>query len=247
MIKLFRNIRKNFISEGKTANYLKYAIGEILLVVIGILIALQINNWNEGRKEFAKSHGILREITENLEYNNVQFKQEIKEEKAVLNSIDIVMENLKKKRGYHDSLGFHFLNVAYWPGSIKKSSGYEALKAQGVDIIKSPELRKAIIDLYEGNYQEIAELGLISENNSANTMWPMFTALFETMPSVPHQAFESLKIIPFDYDELVNAQNYRGFLSWWRHSRVVSIEVRMTAIAQNNKVMAMIVEELNNQ
>jgi len=44
MIKLFRNIRKQLLNQGKTTNYLKYAVGEIVLVVIGILIALQINN-----------------------------------------------------------------------------------------------------------------------------------------------------------------------------------------------------------
>ncbi len=47
MIKFFRNIRKTLLTEGKTSKYFKYAIGEIVLVVIGILIALQINNWNE--------------------------------------------------------------------------------------------------------------------------------------------------------------------------------------------------------
>ena len=50
MIKFFRNIRKNLLSEGKTAKYLKYAIGEIALVMIGILLALQVNNWNDERK-----------------------------------------------------------------------------------------------------------------------------------------------------------------------------------------------------
>jgi hypothetical protein len=51
MIKFFRKIRQNLLSEGKTVKYLKYAIGEIVLVVIGILIALSINNWNENQKK----------------------------------------------------------------------------------------------------------------------------------------------------------------------------------------------------
>ena len=46
MLKIFRNIRKQLLSENKTFQYLKYAFGEIVLVVIGILIALSINNWN---------------------------------------------------------------------------------------------------------------------------------------------------------------------------------------------------------
>jgi len=51
MIKLFRRIRQNLLMENKSGKYFKYAIGEIILVVIGILIALQINNWNEIRKK----------------------------------------------------------------------------------------------------------------------------------------------------------------------------------------------------
>jgi len=51
MIKFFRHIRQNLIMENKTGKYLKYAIGEIVLVVIGILIALQVNNWNEERRD----------------------------------------------------------------------------------------------------------------------------------------------------------------------------------------------------
>lgn len=95
MIKFFRKIRQKLLEEGNLKRYLIYAFGEILLVVIGILIALQVNNWNEGRKELAKSHEILREIAENLEYNNARFLKEIKEEEAVVKSIDIVLENLK--------------------------------------------------------------------------------------------------------------------------------------------------------
>ena len=66
MIKLFRKIRQNLIMENKTSKYFKYAIGEIVLVVIGILIALQINNWNENRKLQQREVQILNEIKSDL-------------------------------------------------------------------------------------------------------------------------------------------------------------------------------------
>jgi hypothetical protein len=59
MIKFFKKIRQNLLKENKTGKYLKYAIGEIVLVVIGILIALQINNWNEVNKDRAREEKIL--------------------------------------------------------------------------------------------------------------------------------------------------------------------------------------------
>ncbi|WP_053992182.1 DUF6090 family protein [Mangrovimonas sp. TPBH4] len=67
MIKFFRNIRKALINEGKTTKYLKYAIGEIVLVVIGILIALQINNWNEERKDRKIEKEMLLSFASDLE------------------------------------------------------------------------------------------------------------------------------------------------------------------------------------
>lgn len=66
MIKFFRHIRQRFISEGKTKKYLLYAIGEIVLVVIGILIALSINNWNEKRKQNKTLYSIYQIIKEDI-------------------------------------------------------------------------------------------------------------------------------------------------------------------------------------
>ena len=67
MIKFFRKIRLNLLSAGKTGKYMKYAIGEIVLVVIGILIALSINNWNEERKNEKELIEFLKSLKQELE------------------------------------------------------------------------------------------------------------------------------------------------------------------------------------
>ncbi len=88
MIKFFRHIRKRLLTENKFSKYLLYAIGEIVLVVIGILIALSINNWNETRKylkieirylnalksEFAQNLVLANESIEN--YKNMKSSSE---------------------------------------------------------------------------------------------------------------------------------------------------------------------------
>jgi Family of unknown function (DUF6090) len=67
MIKFFRKIRYDLMGKNKTGKYLKYAVGEIILVVIGILIALQINNWNEKRKENALEKELINLLISDLE------------------------------------------------------------------------------------------------------------------------------------------------------------------------------------
>lgn len=72
MIKLFRSIRQKLIVEGKTINYFKYAIGEIILVVIGILIALAINNWNQNRNNTTSANLHLKTVSQDIKEDLVQ-------------------------------------------------------------------------------------------------------------------------------------------------------------------------------
>ena len=62
MLRFFRHIRRNLFLEGKVSRYFGYAVGEIVLIVVGILIALQISDWSDEQKELEKSHEILHEI-----------------------------------------------------------------------------------------------------------------------------------------------------------------------------------------
>jgi len=100
MIKFFRKIRQNLLSEGKTEKYLKYAIGEIILVVIGILVALQINTWNEEKKERLQEQKYLIEIKANLESDLLQIediRNRYQNISATADSILIFIKDVKPK------------------------------------------------------------------------------------------------------------------------------------------------------
>ncbi|PWL38436.1 hypothetical protein DKG77_09215 [Flagellimonas aquimarina] len=77
MILFFRRVRKELLSGGKTASYLKYAIGEIVLVVLGILIALQINNWNEDKKDAQTNTLLLLQLKEENNANKLEMLEDL--------------------------------------------------------------------------------------------------------------------------------------------------------------------------
>jgi hypothetical protein len=100
MIKFFRKIRQNVIREKKVSKYLIYALGEIVLVVVGILLALQINNANENRKEFKKSKDYLAEILKDIVSDtstinkSINFTSEfIRSEEWALNKTDFIYQD----------------------------------------------------------------------------------------------------------------------------------------------------------
>ena len=91
MIKFIRKIRQKLLTENKFRKYLLYAIGEIVLVVIGILIALQINNWNEDRKERIVEKKIYENLLSDIKEDIIIIKERIalskREKKALYNHV----------------------------------------------------------------------------------------------------------------------------------------------------------------
>ena len=122
MIKFFRHIRKSLLMENKTSKYFKYAIGEIVLVVIGILIALQINTWNENRKEKLEESSILQNLHDEFSANKKLIKVSKTETETAKNIGFILMNHFGKSEEYliknnTDSL----LYVVLEPGEFRAS------------------------------------------------------------------------------------------------------------------------------
>lgn len=165
MIKFFRRIRQRLLNESKFSKYLLYAIGEIILVVIGILIALSINNWNEGNKLKSKEREILLHMKRNLESDLQQDYPNMVLENS-LESTSIVLDYLEQGKPYADSLDFYFAWIPAYTRHMPNTTAYENLKTIGFDIISNDTLRENYQNLFAFNYNLIAfQRNVLAYNN----------------------------------------------------------------------------------
>ena len=161
MIKFFRKIRLNLLSEGKTGKYFKYAIGEIILVVIGILIALQINNWNEHRKSANQESLYLnRLLSENNEDINT-FSNNIADLKKGIESIEHLSLALNSGKATDSALvaatNDFFRYGSIYPIFSSSTSTFEDLSSTGnLKDIKNTELRNQLVKHY-AKHKQVAE------------------------------------------------------------------------------------------
>ena len=168
MIKFFRKIRQDLLSTGKTGKYFKYAIGEIVLVVIGILIALSINNWNQT----LKNRKAEKHILESLHNEFLLTKKELRRKQKRYEEKKIVWDELNKLVGQEKS----DIDRKYMDSLLSKSEAYptfnppdgvvlDIINSGKVSLIQNTELREAITS-WNGVVMDINK----NEDSQANFM-----------------------------------------------------------------------------
>ena len=148
MIKFFRKIRKNLVSENRLTRYLLYAIGEIVLVVIGILIALQINNWNEDNKGKAFEREMLSQIQDNLKKDKAKLIEINASFTKAIASADKILA-IGPEDHIPDSLRYWLAYFIQFERFQPITNSYEALKSRGLDQVSNKELRLLLGEYYD--------------------------------------------------------------------------------------------------
>ena len=140
--------------ESKTSKYFKYAIGEIILVVIGILIALQINNWNEAKKTKEKERQVLTEIGSDLNYILTDFDEIIEITNNASTSIKSLIVVFETNQKHHDSLSYFINGTNSYDEVDFKMSGYQSLISIGTDLIEDTNIRSKAGTFYTSTIQD---------------------------------------------------------------------------------------------
>jgi len=216
MLKLFGKIRQRLLDDGQFTKYLIYAFGEILLVVIGILIALQVNNFNENRKIKTYEIEILKDLIMGIKDDSTSIKYNIDRHSEAINSCKILLNIHNKNIGYNDSLAYHFAAIHYITLFEENIGAYESLKSKGVETISNKELRFKIINLYEKWYPLVQQNDEILTNDVLHikrNFNPKHFDKFQLFEIAPPAFIYNGEMIPNNITQLQNNVEYKYFLN----------------------------------
>ncbi len=241
MIKFFRKIRQNLLSKGKTGKYFKYAIGEIVLVVIGILIALQINNWNEKQKGIVLELDILKEVRNGLETDLKDANYNLETHKTRLKGQLMLINWLEGNKDFPDSLSKYLSIIHYGTYFQSNESPYQTLKQLGLRTINNDSLRIQITKLYDLNYQQY---------NKWNGEYEGVTDRLVTEAANYFNEIDWFgdQMRPIDIAELRQNKKYLFYLKSATRFNEILVNQAIPSIINNiNKTSAMIDLEIENR
>ncbi|WP_242130585.1 DUF6090 family protein [Aestuariivivens marinum] len=176
MIKFFRNIRKALLNEGKTTKYLKYAIGEIILVMIGILLAIQVNNWNEKRIQSISLEKALRQVMNDLMQDEIYLKHYEDTDARRIEYLEAL-----SKRNYHNIMLDSILyNLDHYIYMYKSDNAYSTLKSSGLfSVIKNDSLKSNLTSYYEQIYDQLKSITEFGETFTNDRIVPFLISNFD--------------------------------------------------------------------
>lgn len=213
MIKFFRKIRQKLLSENKFTQYLIYALGEIFLVVIGILIALGINNLNEQRKKEDTETKLLQQLEQAI----ITDLEKVNNELIRIDSTVMLVKELDSLLNLSvpepNNRLYHQLGTVYGMNYLKLNKAlYEDLKASGLHVIRDQELRSMIINTYENDYADVAGIKELEQSiNQVNR--PYYLANFTSIRFTDYA-------VPNDLNMLWNDSYFKNIV----HYRLVTLQ-----------------------
>ena len=185
---------------------------EIIAVIIGILGAFSLDNWNEERKDRLEEEKILKEINSNLISGIAILNENIMRDSLGQQSTLIVLNHLKDNIPYHDSLSRHFMTFSNNPGLGQlQASGFASLKSKGLHLIRNDSIRIKLTNLYENTIPLLQEAYIYDVDERRRAI--LNTELYDHFMITDKLFGDSINgRVPIDYEVVLNDQRFESMV-----------------------------------
>lgn len=241
MVTLFRKIRQELLTGNKFSKYLIYAVGEIILVVIGILIALGINNWSNYQKDKQAEIKYLSQIKNSLQQNELILKDRIESDKRLLKLGDQLYTHIKTQKELNDSIKQIFIILLYDQRILFNMAAFENLKDDGLSLISNDDIKFKIIHIYDNELKDIQNIFANQyENYLSEVINPFFSENFEFSSNK-----NKIVIEPNNYRELLSNKKTTNIISMVNNMRSFAITNYIDTQKSINEVLIKLEKEIN--
>ena len=226
MTLFFRQLRHRFINSSQFEKYGLYALGEIIILILGILIALKVDNWNHETQNRSTEIAILNSMKTELLTDLEEIKVNISIHDIGIRAAQIVIDHLENDSAYNDSLSIHFLDLSIYTHHSYKKGAYTTLESLGIGIISNQELRNEIIELYAFN-EEMLRTQIINTDRVQHAENNLFNTRFDELGNIdfdlPHDLTYG-RMIPLDYEALKEDEEFKFYAKTYRNSNIVYLK-----------------------
>jgi hypothetical protein len=229
------------IKENKVSKYMLYAIGEIVLVVIGILIALSINNWNETRKLQNEELKLLSDLKTNLETTYKNFINDTIDNSELIAKYNNIQNYINKDLPYSNKLDKAFGELTFWSSPYVTATAYKTLQTKGLDIIKNQKLKKDIVNIYEFHFTVLTQ-------DYDKAEWALNQAVVTPFISKHIRRYDDVSLSvakPNNFENLKQNDEFINILSMIIRQRKRGLEFYREVINSTNKLIIDIESEIN--
>ena len=248
MLRFFRQLRQRLLTENRVSGYLLHALGEIILIVFGILIALYLDNLNAERQVREVETKLLRELQSNLVSNLNILERTLKTETEYLSYNEMILEYLDNRKPYDEALDRAF-GVYFWTVTTNPvKGGYEFLKSKGIDLVSNDSLRNRISFIFDNEFSILKNENEVWSNNlQQNISYPYHVRHFRRYYSPVNDGSQTERAKPFDYGSLLEDEEFKSINTEIISNRRWNINSIQNLIGEIEGLIAQIKTELNEQ
>lgn len=218
----------------------KYSLGELILIVSGILIALALNQWNEKRKLYDRETEMLKDLQVSLKNDMGDILINLDVHNNSYNSTILLLDHLKAKRPYNDTLDPHFGKALGTTIFLTDDAAYNNLQDKGRHLVTNDSIRADLSILYAHDYKFIAALEEIDSQNLLLHLKPFYTRHFKNF-----KLFKNAE--PINYDYLIEDPEYISQLEWIRDNRIYTVSRYKTIKNNVGNIIDMLDKELRDR